>query len=260
MSHVSSILMGGLGNYMFQVAAAYAYGKRYGLNVGFNCAESSGPHKHVTEYHNNVFKNIDLFHIRNYESKQYTEPNFYYQEIPKYDSNVLLFGYFQSEKFFSDYKDEIKELFTSYEVKLDDEILDVLDNHPTCSIHVRRGDYLKSPNHHPTQSMEYYNKAINELPTDTKFFIFSDDIEWCKNNFPDEPDKFKFIEGNKDYEDLFLMSRCNNNIICNSTFSWWGAWLNNNENKIVVAPSNWFGPLYYNHITDDLYGDNWIKI
>ncbi len=263
---VSSMLMGGLGNYMFQIAAAYAYAKRYNMNVGFNCAESSGPHWHVTEYRNNVLKDIDLYYIRKNQFIQHSENGFHYQEIPNYKSNILLYGYFQSEKYFKDYEDEIRELFMTYDVELSDELKELLNNENTCSIHVRRGDYLNSPNHHPTQDMNYYMKAIKKMPKDSVFLIFSDDIDWCKQNFPDLPEKFKFIEGNldyesnKDYEDLYIMSHCKNNIIANSTFSWWGAWLNRNENKIVIAPSLWFGPAFNGYNTNDLYCEGWIKI
>jgi hypothetical protein len=257
---VSAILMGGLGNYMFQIAAAYAYAKRYDMHVGFNCSESSGPHKHITEYQNNILKGVDLYYIRKNQSVQHNENGFHYQEIPNYNNSTLLYGYFQSEKYFKDCESEIKDLFMSYDIDLDDKTKDLLENYNTCSIHVRRGDYLKSPNHHPTQSMNYYMKAIKQMSKDSVFLIFSDDIEWCKQNFPDLPEKFVFIEGNKDYEDLYIMSHCKNNIICNSTFSWWGAWLNRNENKTVITPSVWFGPAYAGYDTKDLYCDNWIKI
>ena len=89
------------------------------------------------------------------------------------------------------------------------------------------------------------------------FIIFSDDIKWCKNNFIG--DKFTFIEGEKDYIDLWLMSLCNHNIIANSSFSWWGAWLNQNPNKKVIAPINWFGPEKKLN-PKDIYCKNWIKI
>jgi hypothetical protein len=195
------------------------------------------------------------------DRRQTNEAGYHYTEIPDYPNrNILLYGYFQSEKYFKDYEDEVRNLFMSYDVELSDEIKGLLENENTCSIHVRRGDYLNSPNHHPTQSMNYYMKAIKKMPKDSVFLVFSDDIEWCKQNFPDVPEKFKFIEGNKDYEDLYIMSHCKNNIICNSTFSWWGAWLNRNENKVVVAPGVWFGPALASHDTKDLYCENWIKI
>jgi hypothetical protein len=92
-----------------------------------------------------------------------------------------------------------------------------------------------------------------------KFYVFSDDIEWCKNFFSDILD-FEFISGNNEIRDLYLMSSCENNIIANSSFSWWGAWLNKNPNKKVIAPSVWFGPAKKNVITEDLYCKNWIKL
>lgn len=259
---VSSILAGGLGNYLFQIAAAYAYAKRYNMHVGFNCSESRGPHQHITEYQNNILKEVDLYYLRKQQGHSHVEKYFHYQEIPNYNKSILLHGHFQSEKYFADFEDEIKNLFMSYNVELNDEIKELLASESTCSIHVRRGDYLNSPNHHPTQNMNYYMRAIKKMPKESVFLIFSDDIEWCKQNFPDLPEKFKFIEGNKDYEDLFIMSRCTNNIICNSTFSWWGAWLNKNRSKIVVAPSDdkWFGPSYSHYNVSDLYCDGWIKI
>jgi hypothetical protein len=260
MKEVSAILMGGLGNYMFQVAAAYAYAKRYGRTAGFNCQESSGPHQHVTTYNNNIFKDIDLYKTPSGPRAQYQEQVFHYQELPEYPGNLLLTGYFQSEKYFKDCEDDIRNMFMSYDVDLSDELKELLNNENTCSIHIRRGDFLKYPNNHPVQDMNYFMKAIKKMPKDSVFLIFSDDIKWCKHNFPDLPEKFRFIEGNKDYEDLYIMSHCKNNIICNSTFSWWGAWLNNNLDKIVVAPNEWFGPAYAGYNTNDLYCEGWIKI
>jgi hypothetical protein len=262
MKEVSTILMGGLGNFMFQVATTYAYGKKYNKSVGFNCQEARGPHKHVTEYDKNVFKDINLYHTPTGEGRrQLNETGFQYDELKDLpDSNVLLYGYFQTEKYFKEYESDIKKLFMSYEVDIKEEIKNVLETRHTCSIHVRRGDYLNSPNHHPTQNMNYYMKAIRQMPKDTIFLIFSDDIAWCKQNFPDLPEKFIFVEGNRDYEDLYIMSRCKDNIICNSTFSWWAAWLNNNPDKKVIAPSQWFGPAYAHYNTEDLYCEGWIKI
>lgn len=261
MNEVSAILMGGVGNYMFQIAVAYAYGKRFNKHVGFNCSESIGQHQHVTTYDDNIFKDIKLYHVPTGSRRQIDEHGFHYQEFTDIPgANILLQGYFQSEKYFKDCEEDIRREFMSYDIDVSDEVKELLDNENTCSIHVRRGDYLKFPDHHPTQSMNYYMKAIKKMPKDSVFLIFSDDIEWCKQNFPDMPEKFRFIEGNKDYEDLYLMSHCKNNIICNSTFSWWGAWLNGNSDKTVVAPSKWFGPALSGNDTNDLYCEGWVKI
>ena len=260
MKTVSSILMGGLGNYMFQIAATYAYARKHNMNFGFNCSESSGPHKHITEYQTNIFKNINLYYVRKEDFFTYNEKNFHYNEIPYYDRNILLYGYFQSEKYFSEYREDIINLFMSYEVLLDEDLKKIIEDKNTCSIHVRRGDYFKYPNHHPVQSINYYMRAVRQMPKDFVFLIFSDDISWCKENFPDIPEKFIFIENKKDYEDLYIMSKCKNNIICNSTFSWWGAWLNKNNNKKVIVPNTWFGNAYSDKDIKDLYCSGWIKI
>lgn len=261
MKEVTVGLAGGLGNFMFQIAAAYAYGKRFGKKAGFSAQQSRGVHKPILEYEKNVLKGVDLWYIASGPQRHIVESGFHYGELKDLpDDNVALSGYFQSEKYFKGYENEIRNLFMSYDVNLNDEIKNILETQNTCSIHVRRGDYLKLPNHHPTQNMNYYMKAIKQMPKDSIFLIFSDDIAWCKENFPDLPEKFIFVEGNKDYEDLYIMSHCKNNIICNSTFSWWGAWLNNNPDKKVIAPSKWFGSALEGHNTDDLYCEGWIKI
>lgn len=268
MSEVTTKLAGGLGNYMFQIAAAYAYGLKYNKSSIFTINDSFVVHKHIDKYSDNILSNVNLVPEKNFGGFNiFNENGFHYTEIPKIDGNVYLNGYFQSEKYFKEYSDDIKKIFQQPSTIFDIVVEKMLDsygvdmsNDNTCSIHVRRGDYLNHPNHHPTQNMNYYMKAIKQMSKDSIFLIFSDDIAWCKANFPDVPEKFKFIEGNTDYEDLLLMSLCKNNIICNSTFSWWAAWLNDNPDKKVIAPSVWFGPAYASHNTEDLYCEGWIKI
>lgn len=269
MNEVSIKLQGGMGNYMFQIAATYAYGLKYNKKSFFTINDAVLVHKNISYYKENIFKKVNLLDSKKINEKTiiYNEPGFNFSEIPEIKGNVYLNGYFQSEKYFYEFKKEIIELFSfpqefinylhtktiqNYEVDL--------NNCNTCSIHVRRGDYLRYPDHHPTQNINYYLKAIKLMPKDSVFLIFSDDINWCKEFFPDIPEKFKFIYGNTDYEDLILMSLCKNNIICNSTFSWWAAWLNQNQDKKVIVPTNWFGKAYVNNKTDDIYCENWIKI
>jgi len=119
-------------------------------------------------------------------------------------------------------------------------------------LHVRRGDYLQLPTHHPTCTIDYYHKALANF--DGKVLVFSDDIDWCRKTFQDP--RFEFVKGNLDYIDLYLMSMCKNNIIANSSFSWWAAWLNDNKDKKVIAPKKWFGPAI-SHNTMDLYPKKW---
>ncbi len=112
------------------------------------------------------------------------------------------------------------------------------------------------PEFHPSQDISFYKESVSLMVKNTHFLVFSDDVEWCVNNF-DFIEKKTFIRNEKDYEDLYLMSMCNNNIIANSTFSWWGAWLNKNQDKIVIAPKTWFGSNYSHLGTKDLYCDGW---
>jgi hypothetical protein len=107
----------------------------------------------------------------------------------------------------------------------------------------------------------YYQNAINEIydNNDYQYFIFSDDIAWCKEVFG-ESDSIYYSEGNSHYVDLCLMTMCNHNIIGNSTFGWWGSWLNNNLNKKVVVPKQWFGPALNHLDTKDMTPKEWIKI
>jgi len=255
---ISANLMGGLGNYLFQVAAAYAYGKRYSKDLVFDYTKSSGPHNNVETYELNILNGVNLRGKLEF-STILNEPGFHFHEIPNFADNVILNGYFQSEKYFSDCAEEIRRLFTSYSIGVSDELNLILSQNTTCSVHVRRGDFAKFPEHHPLQQMSYFESAMGMMPKNSMFLVFSDDIDWCKMNFS-ENHNIKFVEGNRDYEDLYLMSLCNHNITSNSTFSWWGSWLNSNPQKIVVAPKNWFGTAYSHISTSDLYCPGWIVI
>lgn len=193
-------------------------------------------------------------------SKIYTEPNFHYDKIP-YEKNMLIAGYFQSEKYFANKKNEVLKslsLRPAYEEQIKKKYKELLEQE-TVSLHVRRTDYVNNEGNHPLQSLDYYMKALEYVDTkDKKVVVFSDDIAWCKTKFVG--DKFTFIENNLNIVDMFLMSYCNHNIIANSSFSWWGAWFNQNPNKIVVAPTNWFGPLLSMNNTKDIYCDGWHRI
>ena len=235
---VGCYLQGGLGNNMFQIAAAHSLALDNNDISVFNGDNVGQVHKNINEYKDNIFKNVNIQKNPKYK-KTYNEPFFNFNGI-KYMDGLLLVGYFQSEKYFKHNKKEIIKLFYPNEKHIQhikEKYEKILDK-KTCSIHVRRGDYLNLPNHHPVCTLEYYNRAI-ELMTVDKFVVFSDDIHWCRENFIG--DKFIFIEGNSDYIDLWLMSFCDNNIIANSSFSWWGAWLNKNENKKIISPETWFG-------------------
>lgn len=262
-NNVSIKLMGGLGNYLFQIAVAYAYGLDFKKNLILTTDDSVKVHNHLLTYKSNILSNVNMVNnINGINYKIYNEPEFNYNELPEISGNVYLNGYFQSDKYFLKYEKEIRHLFKfpeEYVKTIKNKYIDLF-NKKTCSLHVRRGDYLSKPEYHPTQSVSYYEEAIKHIEGEFRLVIFSDDIEWCKLNLNHLNNDIVFITGNPDYEDLILMSLCDDNIICNSTFSWWGAWLNNNDNKVVVIPENWFGPAYSNYNTNDLYCKNWIKI
>ena len=252
-------LQGGLGNQMFQIA--------YGLSLKYKFKEDI---KFDTRSYLNNVKDRDLqikkFNIEiDIDIDKITNKKFYsiiddfnYREfINSKDSNYYLDGYWQSEKFFKESENLIREDFRPSK-----EIVEKFSNTPfldtnTISLHVRRGDYITSNGYHPVQSIEYYQKSIEKIGKYDYIFVFSDDIQWCKDNL-----KFNnmiFIEGNSNIEDLYLMSMCKHNIIANSSFSWWSAWLNSNPNKIVIAPNKWFGDKA-NLNCEDIIPDNWIKI
>lgn len=256
---VSSHLQGGLGNYLFQISAAYGISKRDDKELKIDTKDIAIVHSPIELYNNNILRNIQFGDIDSFEfihSSNHIPITF--TNIPLIKGNIKLDGYYQNENYFKKYRNEILELF-----KIDDNTKSYLTDkyssisfENTCSIHVRRGNYVDRQDFHPLQPIEYYKKAISLIGDKSLFLIFSDDIEWCKINLDFIENKI-FISGNLDYQDLYLMSMCNHNIIANSSFSWWGAWLNNNNNKKVIYPSLWFrnGP-----DSSEIGAENWIKI
>lgn len=256
---ISTLLQGGLGNYMFQIAAAQALAWDLGVEAGFDFSLASQVHNNIRTYQDNIFSQVTDAKVFNCTSR-YNEVDFGYNELPKKDGQLLV-GYFQSEKYFRRYRQSLIELFSIPNIMrydLFEKYGDVINlSVKSCSIHVRRGDYLKLSEHHPPLTMDYYYKAMEVIKAD-KFLIFSDDIPWCKENFIG--DQFVFVEDEPDYNSLILMSLCYDNIIANSSFSWWGAWLNRFEPKTVIAPNKWFGPAKGNINTTDIIPKEWIKI
>jgi len=253
---VSCKLYGGLGNYMFQVAATRAYSVEHNMPDCYPIESAVRVHRNASDYIDTIFSNLNVYD--NFScANVYKQGRFTYSKIPQYDA-VILDGYFQSEKYFVDYRDLILDLFkpTKDVQSYIDNKFENIDWDNSTSIHVRRGNYLSLQHNHPVQDIDYYSEAIG-VSEGHKFVVFSDDIDWCKSVF--EGDAFTFIEGEEDYMDLYLMSQCRNNIIANSSFSWWGAWLNNNNDKKVIAPKKWFGN-NLTHDTSDLLPDSWRKI
>ena len=170
--------------------------------------------------------------------------------------NIDIFGYYQTEKYFKHIEDEIREDFTfdSELVKSCKEFIEyTYVFRDVIALHIRRSDYTVNPNH-PTQSILYYQRALEMLP-DLDVIVFSDDIEWCKQQEIFSSDRFSISEGNTTDADLCLMSMCQYHVIANSSFSWWGAWLA--KSKKVIAPTNWFGGDCVDKDITDMAFDNW---
>jgi hypothetical protein len=256
-------LMGGLGNQMFQVAAIEALSQRQESPVDF-IVSSLDHHlsmqgNAVLTYRDNIFRKINLVETPLQFEGVYNRPYFSYEELP-YVENIIYEGYFQSEKYFIDFSDHIRDLY-SPTLEIKNSIMKKyshIDFPSATSLHIRRGDYVNLPDNHPVCSLQYYESALSKLSELRQVLIFSDDSDWCKDNFAEGHD-FYFIENEKDYIDLYMMSLCKNNIIANSSFSWWAAWLNEHLNKQIIAPSVWFGPSDPQD-TQDLVPEEWDRI
>jgi hypothetical protein len=191
------------------------------------------------------------------------------KDILSLSDHCYLSGYWQTEKYFSDIENLIREDFRIIK-PLDGQNLGIAEkikHTESVSIHLRGRDYInrvETKKIHFTCDNSYYERSLSFIREKIKnphFFVFSDDPEWAKK-FLKTNHSFTFVEGNSwnktSYEDLRLMSLCRHNIIANSSFSWWGAWLNLNVDKIVVAPKKWFADTERN--SQDLIPDGWIKL
>ena len=287
-------LMGGLGNQMFQ----YAFGRYLAIKNNTELKLDTSFLENTAYKPDFTFRNFELgvFDIKaelanEKELEKFRKPkNFFrklvfksacklhnrkiiqYEELPfkesikKLRANIFIKGYWQSEKYFKEIEEVLQDDFkivkdppATQQVLLNDIV-----NSNSVSIHVRRGDYVTNPINNKllgTCSIEYYEAAIKYIGNvvkDPAFYIFSDDLDWVKDNirlyYP-----HTFVEGKPHaaYEDLRLMRACKNNIIANSSFSWWGAWLNTNKEKHVIAPSVWFVSGYD---TRDVVPKNWIRL
>lgn len=235
-----------LGNQLFQIAAAIGLAKKYNDTVYF-------PDWNYSRYFEGDFSN---YNSREDTEYHYSEPHFAYSEIP-YKKNMSINGYFQSPKYFSNCKKFIKQTF---KLKPIETSIEILPN--SCFIHVRRGDYVNLTQHHPLKTWDnYYKKAVEKIDQffPAKYYIFSDELDKVKNEFPVHP-LFEYVNGGDEVTDFYLMTKCQYQIIGNSSFSWWAAWLSQYDNTKTVAPKEWFGPAYSQHNLKDLFPTEWIVI
>jgi hypothetical protein len=254
---------GRLGNQMFQYSTLKSIATKHGYEFVVP------PSNFVDPWHDHqLFEGFELYslpkeNVRYNNTKTRIEEQFFHFNTFLYENcpdNVDLFGYFQTEKYFKEFKEDIKKDFTFKENILSPakEYLNSIGSEDTISIHIRRGDYVNQP-WHGCCPLEYYEKALSSIDSNYPVIIFSDDPKWVLEQKIFESDRFFVSDGNSNLFDMCLMSLCNYHIIANSSFSWWGAWLANS--KKIIAPQRWFGsPLSEQNDTKDLLPDEWIKL
>jgi hypothetical protein len=239
---------GRLGNWLFCVATAIAYGLEHGFSVYL-------PGVTNDQYHNPIYSmgGLPTTNFSDIDRIIVEQQYYRYDKLPfdqSYRSqNILLRGYFQNPKYFQDYRKEIIEtLGFQYNKHQED----------TVSVHVRRGDYLTLQHKHPLVTKEWYENAM-DLFKGKEFYFFSDDIEWCQREFGGRKD-CSFSVRQNELTDLQQISQCEHHINSASTFSWWGAWLNQNPNKKVIVPKRWLTESHSNEWTEEIVPKEWIRI
>jgi hypothetical protein len=285
-------LIGGLGNQMFQYAAGrrlahhhntdlfldatgFAYNplRKYELDV-FRINATFAPLnllKQVPISRKDAIRlSIRKLYARNTEFRYVKENGLdFHEEILSLPDNSYLAGYWQSENYFGEIADIIRKEFSFVNPPslINQELMEKMMGCNSVSMHIRRGDYVSDPiimEIHGVLGTEYYKKALNvieEHVKDPQIFVFSDEIPWAKDYIKTHlPLHFiDFNRAEKNYEDLRLMSHCKHHIIANSSFSWWGAWLSNKKNNVVIAPIKWFADKEMN-TRQTIVPDTWITI
>lgn len=252
---------GRLGNQMFQYAALRGIAAARGYDFAIPQSNFEDEWKD-----HQLFETFKLPHNKNrgyqLQPQYYQEKQFHYDQtyVDNCPDQVCLFGYFQTERYFEHIADSIREDFTfkDHIVETCQGFIDQVNN--PIALHVRRTDYVTKSKDHPPCGLEYYQEALSKFDEDRDVIVFSDDPEWCKQQELFESDRFMVAEGNDNRYDMCLISMCDDFIIANSSFSWWGAWLANRGT--VIAPSRWFGDDGYTSKNDtrDIVPDRWTRL
>lgn len=290
-------IMGGVGNQLFQYAAARRLSLKRDTELKFDISsfEDDLKRSFTLEYFNvkgsiasqreiscfkpksNSMVSRIMAKASHYLPLKYkmviSSPNFGFdKKILNAGGNHYLKGYWAHENYFTDIGDVLMQeivIKPEYQSEAFLQALESINSSESVSLHIRRGDYAQNSfnlSYFGVMPMEYYNKAvahIKERVEKSHFFVFTDDVAWVKENLKLE--EFTFIKdfGHlADYEELVLMSRCNHNIIANSTFSWWGAWLNPNSEKIILAPKAWYKNIHAQaqYEMNEFVPVGWIKL
>lgn len=283
---------GGLGNQMFQYAFLISLRESmkcevkmdtslyssYGLHNGFELPQvfnitaqeaNKEEIKKMSIYTDNYKLARFIHYFLPQIKKEFKEKEFgkYYSEVSRFEGDRLYDGYWQHWEYFDAFRDELLKEYTLRE-ELDiknKELLSKLQITNSCSVHIRRGDYLKSKNYRGLCGKEYYREAIRlvkeKAGTDVDFYFFSNDYNWCTENLSDlvDDEHLHKVDWNKaadSYKDMILMSGCKFNIIANSSFSWWGAYLNLRSDKEIIAPKIWINKT----ITNPIQMPSWILL
>lgn len=276
-------MCGGLGNQMFQYALYTKLkmsGKEVKLDLSYFQEKNAlrkfeldifridyeiASDREICKYKKNGILNR-LFGLKTNKKEYIENLDTGFQPIVLSFDDKYLQGYWQCEKYFKDIRNVLLDKFT-FPFNDDNsrckEILMQIQHTESVSLHVRRGDYLSEQNikiYGNICTLSYYRNAITYIKQKIKnpvFFLFTNDADWVKEHILEEDMVIVDCNtGNRDYLDMFLMSQCRHNIIANSSFSWWGAWLNQNAEKIVMSPSRWFK----NHETTDIICEGWVRL
>lgn len=252
---------GRFGNQMFQYAALRGIAAKHGYDWSIPTGPYSDGEFVDEEQQHKLFMAFKLPKVKNVGTlnvpyKQ--ESSFRYDEelVENCPDNVSLYGYFQSEKYFEHIENEIRQDFI-WRDDVWNMCKEIFDNIATdgkaISLHIRRTDHLVKPTFHPVLPLSYYEEALSKFDKELPVLVFSDDPKWCSEQEFFSDDRFLISEGGDNITDMCMMSMCQYNIIANSTFSWWGAWLAGHNN--VVGPKLWFGP--DGEDPTDIFVDRW---
>lgn len=280
-------LNGGLGNQLFQYSLGRALSLKYDVPLRIDASVYKFYDVHPFRLNSysiagelysrsgKIYRFLNSTKMQSNLKKLNLRKNVYIEKSIEYDPDVItmgddvvLYGYFQSEKYFSSVRNVLLQdlQINQHQKECCGQVVNEIVSQECVSLHVRRGDYVTNSEAnkvHGICGLNYIYEAVSIIRNQTgssnlKVFVFSDDIEWCRANI--DLENLYFVEGNDDSPevDLFLMSLCSHNIIANSTFSWWGAWLNQNPKKIVICPRQWFRS---NSLSDrDIVPDNWLRL
>lgn len=262
---ITTTIQGGLGNQLFIIFAALGTAQKQSKRFLITKQESTPPRG---TYWNELLSSFPLVQKIDEEIEvEFKEKSHnFFQEIPNPDKNMIISGFFQSSKYFNHISSEVRNLISLRkldEILVDKKIKNLREkwgDKRLIFVHVRRGDYLQLSHYHLNLPLEYYRQAFTYFePEDTVFIFFSEDLEYCKENFKDL--KYTDFVSDKDYKELIIMSRLDGGVMANSSFSWWAAWLGDSEKtKKIVCPTRWFASGGDEIEQTDRLEDHWIKI